>query len=196
MAVRVCPWWLAYTFDNPLRRLVHNPEKILGPYLEEGMTVLDTGCGMGFFSIAMAHLVGSGGKVIAVDMQPQILEVLKKRAEKAGVSERIVTVCCEQNKLSVSKKADFALAFYMVHEVPDKGIFFRQVISCLKPGARFLLVEPRAHVSRSAFKRTVEIARAAGLVSTDSARVRFSHAQLFTSPLKSALPAARRKVLL
>jgi ubiquinone/menaquinone biosynthesis C-methylase UbiE len=182
MAVRVCPWWLAYTFDNPLRRLVHNPGKILSPYLEEGMTVLDTGCGMGFFSIAMAHLVGSGGKVIAVDVQLQILEVLKKRAEKAGVSERIVTVCCEQNKLSVSKKADFALAFYMVHEVPDKGILFRQVISCLKPGARFFLVEPWVHVSRSAFKRTVEIARAAGLVSTGSARVRFSYAQLFTSP--------------
>lgn len=179
MAARVCPWWLAYTFDNPLRRLVHNPEKILGPYLEEGMTVLDTGCGMGFFSIAMAHLVGSGGKVIAVDVQPQILEVLKKRAEKAGVSERIVTVCCAQNELGVNEKADFALAFYMLHEVPDKGIFFRQAISCLKPGARFLLVEPRVHVSRSAFKRTVEIARAAGLVSTGSARVRLSWTRLF-----------------
>ena len=182
MAVRVCPWWLAYTFDNPLRRLVHNPEKILAPYVKTGMTVLDTGCRMGFFSIAMARLVGPEGRVIAVDIQPQILEVLKKRAEKAGVSEWIITVCCEQNKLSVSKKADFALAFYMVHEVPDKERFFRQVASCLKPGARFLLVEPRAHVSRSAFKRTVEIARAAGLVSTGSARVRFSHAQLFTSP--------------
>ena len=47
----VCPWWLAYTFDNPLRRLVHNPEKMLQKFIKEGDTVVDIGCGMGYFSI-------------------------------------------------------------------------------------------------------------------------------------------------
>jgi uncharacterized membrane protein YphA (DoxX/SURF4 family) len=54
----VCPWWGGYFIDNPLRRLIHDFETILGPYVKPGMTVLDVGCGMGFFSIGMALIVG------------------------------------------------------------------------------------------------------------------------------------------
>ena len=57
----VCPWWLAYTFDNRLRRLLYKPEMVLKPYVNPGMTLLDLGCGMGFFSIAMASLAGDTG---------------------------------------------------------------------------------------------------------------------------------------
>ena len=52
----VCPWWLAYTFDHRIRRLFHKPEQMFAPYLRKGMTALDIGCGMGFFSIGMAQL--------------------------------------------------------------------------------------------------------------------------------------------
>jgi 2-polyprenyl-3-methyl-5-hydroxy-6-metoxy-1,4-benzoquinol methylase len=50
MGEHICPWWLAYTFDNRFRHLFHNPEKMLGSYVSKGMTALDVGCGMGFFS--------------------------------------------------------------------------------------------------------------------------------------------------
>ena len=70
----VCPWWLCYSFDNPLRRLIHNPQRILSPYIKQGMTVLDAGCGMGYFSIGMAKMVGDSGKVIAVDLQQKMLD--------------------------------------------------------------------------------------------------------------------------
>jgi len=53
----VCPWWAAYSFDNPLRKLVHNTTRILGPYLGPGVKAVDIGCGMGFFSIGMASLL-------------------------------------------------------------------------------------------------------------------------------------------
>jgi 2-polyprenyl-3-methyl-5-hydroxy-6-metoxy-1,4-benzoquinol methylase len=65
----VCPWWLAYTFDNPIRKLFHKPQKMLSLYVKEGMSVMDVGCGMGFFSIGMARMVGDNGNVIAVDLQ-------------------------------------------------------------------------------------------------------------------------------
>jgi ubiquinone/menaquinone biosynthesis C-methylase UbiE len=124
MGNHICPWWLAYTFDNPFRRFFHNPEKMLGSYVAKGMTVLDIGCGMGFFSIGLAKLVGDKGCVIAADVQPKMLSVLEKRAEKVGVLNRIRIHRCEPDKLGVETTVDFILVFWMVHEVPDTNIFF------------------------------------------------------------------------
>jgi len=55
---RVCPVELAGSLDNKIRRWLQNPQKILDPYVKEGMKVLDLGCGPGFFSTAMAKMVG------------------------------------------------------------------------------------------------------------------------------------------
>jgi 2-polyprenyl-3-methyl-5-hydroxy-6-metoxy-1,4-benzoquinol methylase len=90
----VCPWWLAYTFDNPLRKLFHKPRIMLAPYVKEGMHVMDVGCGMGFFSIGMAKLVGDNGKVFSVDLQSKMLEITEKRARRAGVDRRIFIHRC------------------------------------------------------------------------------------------------------
>ena len=54
----ICPVRLAPYLDNPLRRLIHPPKKIIGPYLGQGDTSLDVGCGSGFFTRAMARMVG------------------------------------------------------------------------------------------------------------------------------------------
>lgn len=81
----VYPWWGSYFLDNPLRRLIHAPEKIIGPYVRPGMTVMDVGCGMGLFSMPMARIVGNQGRVIAVDLQQEMFDVLR-RAEQAGVA--------------------------------------------------------------------------------------------------------------
>ena len=78
----VCPWLGGLFIDNPVRRLLHDPAKILGPYVQRAMTVMDVGCGMGFFSIAMATMVADQGSVIVVDLQ-QMLDIVKRRAEKA-----------------------------------------------------------------------------------------------------------------
>ena len=88
MANRVCPWWIGYLLASPLRRwLGQDPAKILSPYVREAMTVLEPGPGMGFFTIPLARLVGPSGRVIAVDLQPKMIESLKRRASKAGVLE-------------------------------------------------------------------------------------------------------------
>jgi ubiquinone/menaquinone biosynthesis C-methylase UbiE len=107
-----CPWWLAYAFDNPLRRMVHDPQKVLGPYLRPGMVALDFGCGMGYFSIAMAKMVGPEGKVLAVDLQSQMLAIMMKRARKAGVDGRIVPVRAEKTRFVLPEPVDFALAMW------------------------------------------------------------------------------------
>jgi len=122
--VHVCPWWLAYTFDNSIRKLFHNPEKILRPYLQEGMTVMDVGCGMGYFSIGMAKIIGTKGRVFCVDLQPKMLEITQKRAGRAGMAARIVPHRCGPDKVGLQEKFDFILVFWMAHEVPDQKAFF------------------------------------------------------------------------
>jgi len=107
MPGHVCPWWLGYLIDNPLRRLLHNPEKFVGPYVKPGMAVMDVGCGMGIFSIAMAKMVGAAGCSRPVDIQQKMLDTLRKRAEKAGVADRIRTHRCEPNRLDIEARVDF-----------------------------------------------------------------------------------------
>ena len=175
---RICPWWLAPTLDNPIRRFVHNPEKFLRRYIREGDTVLDLGCGSGTFTIAIAKMVGEGGRVIAVDLQEKMLEILRKKAAKEGLSSRITTHRSEADRIGISDRVDFALAFYMVHEVADQGRFFREVATLLKEDASLLISEPKFHVSKSAFRRMKEAAEGAGLAPTDEPKIRFSRSVL------------------
>lgn len=182
MAKHVCPWWLAYTFDNPLRRIFHKPGDIFTPYLHEGMTAIDLGCGMGYFSIGMAKIVGETGKIIAVDLQQKMLDTLITRAEKAGVARRITTVLCEENTIGSHEAVDFALAFWVAHETPDEFNFFKQVQAILKKSGKLLLAEPKLHVTGAEFKKTVALAEKAGFKWIASPIISLSHTALLEKP--------------
>ena len=182
MASHTCPWWGGYFIDNRLRRLLHKPERILAPYVQPGMTVMDFGCGMGFFSIAMAKMMGSEGCVIAVDVQPQMLDTLRKRAERAGVGERIRTHQCEPDSIGADDPVDFVLAFWAAHEASDIRNVVTQVHGSLRPGGKFLAAEPWIHVSARAFRQMLEAAEDVGLRLVDEPRVRLSWTALFVKP--------------
>ena len=175
----ICPWWLAYTFDNPIRRLIHKPRKMLSPYVKEGMRVMDVGCGMGFFSIGMAEMVGNNGRVIAVDLQQQMLDVMLKRAKRAGLADRISAHRCEPDKIGILEKVDFILTFWMVHEVPDQKDFFSELGAILTSGGKILMAEPKMHVSAEDIANTIEIAQSTGLRLQDQPAIRLSHTALF-----------------
>jgi ubiquinone/menaquinone biosynthesis C-methylase UbiE len=172
----VCPWWHAFAFDNQLRRLFLRPEKVFAPYVQPGMTAMDAGCGMGVNAIALARMVGPTGRVIAVDVQARMLDVLRKRARKAGVFDRIDARQCEPDSLGVDGQVDFAVAFWVVHETPDITSFLAQVRSCLTPTSKFFVAEPKAHVSADEFSGTLAIAERIGLRVHSQPPIRFSRA--------------------
>jgi ubiquinone/menaquinone biosynthesis C-methylase UbiE len=174
----VCPWWLCFTFDNPLRKWLHNPESILSPYVRPGDRVIDIGAGMGYFSIPLGRLVGPRGQITAIDLQPQMLSVLFRRAKRAGVSERVVTHLASPDSLGEHPPADFILAFWMVHEVPDQEKFLAEISRMLKPGGLFLLVEPKIHVSGKSFLQTLATARETGFTLKENPQIRLSHSAL------------------
>jgi ubiquinone/menaquinone biosynthesis C-methylase UbiE len=178
---RVCPWWLGYLLASPLRSLLQDPEEIVRPYVKEGMSVLDIGCGMGFFSLPLAKLVGETGRVICLDLQEKMIKGLIRRALKKGLSDRIDARICLQNSLEVSDiagKIDFALAFALVHEVPDKKRLFTEIYNTMKQTAELLVVEPNGHVSKPDFKKTVSIAQSAGFEVLRELKIKRSRAVL------------------
>jgi ubiquinone/menaquinone biosynthesis C-methylase UbiE len=174
----VCPWWLCFTFDNPLRKLLHNPEAILGLYIHPGNNVIDVGAGMGYFSIPMTRLVGPAGHVTAIDIQTEMLSALARKAQRRGVSERITTHLASPSSLDHHSKADFILAFWMIHEVSDQRKFLTEIHNLLKPDGRFLLVEPIVHVPKRSFLQTLETAEEIGFFIKEIPKIRISHSAL------------------
>lgn len=165
MANFLCPPWLGYFLLNPLRKLLENPDKILAPFIKEGMTILEPGCGMGYFTLPMARMVGPDGRVVIVEVQQKMLTGLDHRARKAGLSNRIEHRLVGPEGLGVedlSDKVDLTVAIHMVHEVPDQTAFFLDVWKALKPGGRLLLIEPKGHVSIDRFKQSMATAERIG----------------------------------
>jgi len=174
----VCPWQIASLIDNRLRPLVHNPQKIFAPYVSRGMTVLDIGCGAGFASLGLAELVGGEGLVIAADLQSKMLNIVKDRALKARLSTRIRIHLCKPNHIGVREKLDFAVAFFMVHEVPDVRAFLEEICALLKTGGRFFITEPKIHVSSRDFQQLIRETQEVGFEITERPSVRFGHTVL------------------
>jgi tRNA A58 N-methylase Trm61 len=167
MAGHVCPPSVGYWLLNPFRKLLESPKKLLGPFVSEGMTVLEPGPAMGFFTLPLARMVGPKGKVVAVEVQQKMLDVLERRARKAGLRERVDTRLVDEEGLGISDltgQVDFTAALHVVHEVPDPSAFFEEIFAALKPGGKLLIVEPKGQVSPQAFEKTLGTAKAVGFV--------------------------------
>jgi SAM-dependent methyltransferase len=180
---RICPWWVAYFFDNPLRRMIHPANKILGPYVAEGMTVLDFGCGFGHYALGMARLTGAFGQVFAADVQQKMLDKTMARAFKAGLEGIIRPLHCDSHGIGVSMKMDFVLASNSLHETPNPAAVLAELFDALKPSGRFLLMEPCAHLKAQAFVAEVTLAKTAGFVETERPAVTRQMCALFQKPL-------------
>ncbi|MGD1045524.1 MAG: methyltransferase domain-containing protein [Bacteroidota bacterium] len=178
MGTHVCPWYIGYFLASPIRRLFQNPEKILSPYLKPGMKILEVGPGMGFFSIPMARLVGETGRIYCVDLQEKMLKSLRRRALKTHLLDRIEMRLCSESSLQIDDLAgvvDFALAFAMVHEVPDQKQLFTEIIQSLKKDGLLLISEPLGHVTKEEFEKTLFIAQSKGVKLIDSPNIKRSH---------------------
>jgi ubiquinone/menaquinone biosynthesis C-methylase UbiE len=187
----VCPWWMGYFLASPLRRLYQNPEKIVGPFLNGGMRILEIGPGMGFFTLPMARMVGEKGKIYCVDLQQRMLYTLRRRAKKAGLSDRIEDRLCTDISFGTNDlkgSIDLVVAISVVHEVPNRRILFREMHTCLKENGEMLIAEPQKRVSANEFGATLSIAAEMGLTPAGTPQIRgFRSALLVVKTLKTTL---------
>ena len=163
---RVCPWWVGYILASPVRKLWQNPGRILEPFVQSGMNVLEPGPGMGFFTLELARLVGPEGRVVAVEVQPKMIAGLRRRAERAGLSDRLETRVTPATTMALDankEEFDLVVAFAVVHEMPSAATFFAEAARAMKPGAKLLLAEPAGHVGQEEFDSELALAAQNGL---------------------------------
>jgi ubiquinone/menaquinone biosynthesis C-methylase UbiE len=185
MPSHTCPPWVGYLLISPVRRWLQNPHKLLAPYVSEGMTVVEPGPGMGFFTLDLARLVGPNGRVVAIDIEPKMLAKLKKRARKVGLSERIELrrpIGESMNVDDLSSQVDFVLAAAVVHELPNRDLFFQEMYRALRTGGKLLLMEPPGHVKRPLWEKTLASAFNASFQKGNDPRIRRFHAALLSKP--------------
>jgi ubiquinone/menaquinone biosynthesis C-methylase UbiE len=177
----ICPVSLAGPLDSGFRKLFHDPNRILSPFIKAGQTVIDLGCGPGFFTIEMAKLVGATGKVIAADLQSGMLKIVEAKIKNTDYEKIIKLHETGQDSLRLNEQVDLIFIFYMLHEVPDQVSFLKEVKASLKTTGRVLIVEPKFHVSQKAFNNSINMAKELGFEINPGPSVFFSRSAFLTN---------------
>ena len=177
---RVCPVEKAGSLDNRFRKLIQNPNKILAPYIKNNMTVLDFGCGPGFFTIEIAKILGQSGKVIAIDIQDGMLEKIRKKIKGTSLEQNI-ELHKYYDRIDITEKIDFIIAFYVIHEVQNKDKLFEELKSILKPNGKILIVEPKFHVSKKSFENMTKKLENINFEIFNKPKIFFSRSVLLTN---------------
>lgn len=132
---RPFPSWLSPLLESPAMEAVAGSSRILdGLDLVPGMRVLDVGCGPGRVTVAAARRVGPGGEVVALDVQPAMLQKLKERADASGLGN-IRPVLSGIGQGALERNAfDRALLVTVLGEVPNREAALREMYAALKTG--------------------------------------------------------------
>jgi len=171
---RICPVNNAGSLDNFIRRIIQNPQKMLKPYIKEGMIILDVGCGPGFFTVEIARMLNGTGKVIAADLQEGMLDKVRQKIKGTDLEHKIELHKCQSESIGITENVDFILVFYMVHEVPNQDLFLKELYSVLKSNGQLLIAEPKFHVSKNDFKIMEEKVKSLGFKIIDKPKIFFS----------------------
>ena len=139
---------------------------------------MEVGPGMGFFSLPIARIVGESGWIFCIDLQEKMLQSLRRRTMKANLLGRMEMRLCSESSLQIDDLAgsiDFALAFAVVHEVPDQKLLLKEIFSSLKKDGLLLISEPKGHVTKEEFEKTFVFVQSSGMEKVDSPNIRGSH---------------------
>ncbi len=152
--------------DSRLRRFLYRPDSLAERYVKPGDCVLDFGCGPGFFTREFAKRVGESGLVFSVDLQEEMLRILRRTLEPEGLLPRIRTHLCEPDSINLpvdlNGTIDAAFTIFVVHEVPDPARLFREIATLLRTGGTLYYTEPPFIVSGREFRDNLMLAEDAG----------------------------------
>jgi SAM-dependent methyltransferase len=139
MSYRGAAW-----LDRPDRDARERPDAVLDALaLREGMIVADVGAGSGYFTLRLARRVGAAGRVIATDVQPEMLAMIDARAAAAKLGNIETRLVRAADAGLAPRSIDRALLVDVYHELADPAAVVAGLRRALRPGGRLVLVEYR-----------------------------------------------------
>jgi ubiquinone/menaquinone biosynthesis C-methylase UbiE len=159
-----CPPWLAWLveLDNPFFVSNRASSVIAGLDVKPGMLVLDAGCGPGRLAIPLALSVGQRGRVVAVDLQAEMLERAKAKAERQRIKNiEFYEVQLGANELTF-RGFDRAVMVEVLGEIPNQEAALRELWHALKPGGVLGISEVIADPHFQSRKHVTELTREVG----------------------------------
>jgi len=156
MGHQAAPW-----LERPEREDEEAPAKLVDALeLKPGMVVADVGVGTGYFAFRMAPKVGPEGKVLGVDIQPEMLALLKAKAEKLGMKNVEGVLGEEKDPKLPEGGVDLVLMVDVYHEFAHPYEMMSAIRKSLKPGGRVALVEYRKEDPRVPIKEVHKMSEA------------------------------------
>lgn len=138
-----CPTWLGWLVerDNPFSKINQAATIVQHLELQEGMSVLDAGCGPGRLTIPVASKVGPSGEVVAMDIQAGMLRRTQEKAREANLTNiKFLEAGVGENKLE-HDKFDRALLVTVLGEIPNREAALKEIFDALKPGGILSVTE-------------------------------------------------------
>ncbi len=106
-----------------------------------GMSYADIGCGSGYFTLPVAERIGPEGRIYAVDLLPEMLQELERRAQARGL-KNIIAVRSSEREIPLPEACvDVAYSINLFHELEVPDAFLREIWRILKPGGSLFLVD-------------------------------------------------------
>lgn len=186
--------------DRPEREKEERPRKAVDLMkLRPTDVVADIGAGSGYFSLMMARDLKDGGKVLAVDIQPEMLEIVRKKCADAGIKNVEPVLGAEADPRLPEAGVDVVLFVDAYHEFEFPQEMMQAIFKALKPGGRLVQIEYRAEDPRVFIKPLHKMSEAQARVEMESVGFRFvenvkglpqQHMLIFEKPVAPANPAS------
>ncbi len=124
------------------------PGEVIGLLqLQPGMDVADIGAGTGFFALPLARAIGPSGTLWAVDLQPEMLQILEGKLGQDGAPPNVVARAGEAARSGLPDRAcDVAFLANIWHELDEHGLVLAEMRRILLPGGRIAILDWRADV--------------------------------------------------
>jgi len=183
-------------FDDPGRDEWQKPDAVIEAIgIKPGMTVADLGAGTGYFSVHLAKAVGGKGSVLAIDVEPKLVEYMKERAAKAQLAQLVPVLAPTDDPKLPAHGVDCVLVVDTWHHIDDRLHYLAKLAAGLKPGGRVAVVDfkkgdfpvgpPNAH-KLTADAVAAEFAGAGWKLAMQWDELPYQYVLVFTPPAASA----------
>ena len=177
------PFSQAHVLEHPLRPLIHPRRDTLNKFrFKPGDTVLELGPGIGYFTVVASRIVGSEGRILCLDVQPQMIGALCERLNERNVANAYPMV---GNALALPLGDDSVDAAYLVTvlgEIPDRPQALAELRRVLKPGGVLSISESLTDPDYQLEDSVRDLCRAVGFEVLGHSGERLGYTMCFAAP--------------